>query len=277
MDTGDMLRAAREQAGLTQVQVAQRAGVHHSMVSAYELGKRRPGVATFERLLAAAGSHLCAEIAPLDAYLDSRIERALAVSPKARIGMLRGTIDHLLELCEGVPFAVDGLAAAALHGAPVEVTEPAVLLVDDPDFLQTVGARMTSDRVWLDDVGGYRLVAFNAKALSLLDPSRWRTCFGSHFTVKLCPADHFDRVGTVPYGRYALPTVGMWELELADPAVAAVLVRTREILAARPELAAQEWVDEPAPVPQPSVRAAATIAEAISATSSGPVTYGGIV
>jgi transcriptional regulator with XRE-family HTH domain len=47
---GRNLRRAREQAGLTQEQVAERSGVHSTEVSRIERGKRDPRVSTLERL-----------------------------------------------------------------------------------------------------------------------------------------------------------------------------------------------------------------------------------
>jgi XRE family transcriptional regulator, fatty acid utilization regulator len=47
---GKNLRAAREQLGLTQEQVAERSGVQAGEVSRIERGKRDPKVTTLERL-----------------------------------------------------------------------------------------------------------------------------------------------------------------------------------------------------------------------------------
>jgi transcriptional regulator with XRE-family HTH domain len=55
---GDLLRLARAKAGLTQAQLAGRAGVAQSLISAYENGHRQPTLPTLKRLLAAAGLEL---------------------------------------------------------------------------------------------------------------------------------------------------------------------------------------------------------------------------
>lgn len=55
---GSILRGARRQAGLSQVELARRAGVTQSVVSAYESGARQPSVPTLERLVAATGFEL---------------------------------------------------------------------------------------------------------------------------------------------------------------------------------------------------------------------------
>lgn len=56
-----VIRAARERAGLTQGELARRAGTSRPTVSAYEAGRKSPNLATVQRLLAALGAHLVAE------------------------------------------------------------------------------------------------------------------------------------------------------------------------------------------------------------------------
>jgi predicted nucleotidyltransferase/DNA-binding XRE family transcriptional regulator len=53
-----LLREARRRAGLTQVELAQRAGVAQSVISAYESGRRQPALPTLTALVAAAGLDL---------------------------------------------------------------------------------------------------------------------------------------------------------------------------------------------------------------------------
>ena len=53
-----LIREARERAGLTQQQLAERSGIAQSTISAYESGKREPGVAAMDVLLAACGFEL---------------------------------------------------------------------------------------------------------------------------------------------------------------------------------------------------------------------------
>lgn len=49
------IKEARRAAGLTQAQLAQRAGTSQAAVAAYENGSRSPAVSTLERLVAACG------------------------------------------------------------------------------------------------------------------------------------------------------------------------------------------------------------------------------
>jgi predicted nucleotidyltransferase/DNA-binding XRE family transcriptional regulator len=56
--TGELLREARRRSGLSQSELAVRAGVTQSVVSEYEAGKRQPAVPTLARLVAATGHEL---------------------------------------------------------------------------------------------------------------------------------------------------------------------------------------------------------------------------
>src|SRR3954462_11097337 len=58
VDVGVTLHAARTRAGLSQAELARRAGTSQANVSAYETGAKQPSVATFSRLLAATGARL---------------------------------------------------------------------------------------------------------------------------------------------------------------------------------------------------------------------------
>lgn len=55
---GNLLREARTGAGLSQVELAARAGVTQSVISAYESGHRQPGLPTLAALIEATGYEL---------------------------------------------------------------------------------------------------------------------------------------------------------------------------------------------------------------------------
>jgi transcriptional regulator with XRE-family HTH domain len=63
-----ILALARLKAGLSQQQLAQRAGVSATMISAYERDLRQPTLPTLERLLAAAGFELRYHLEPHDRH-----------------------------------------------------------------------------------------------------------------------------------------------------------------------------------------------------------------
>lgn len=59
---GALLREARKRSNLSQSEVARRAGVAQSVVSAYESGRREPSVSMLERLIAAAGHRMAIQL-----------------------------------------------------------------------------------------------------------------------------------------------------------------------------------------------------------------------
>jgi uncharacterized protein len=58
MEPGALLRAARRRQGLSQAEVARRAGTSQPVISAYERGRRDPTYRTLRRLVEATGERL---------------------------------------------------------------------------------------------------------------------------------------------------------------------------------------------------------------------------
>jgi len=61
-----LLRDARIRARLSQTDVARRSGVSQSVISAYECGRREPGIQTLERLIEATGHRLVLDVLPAE-------------------------------------------------------------------------------------------------------------------------------------------------------------------------------------------------------------------
>jgi transcriptional regulator with XRE-family HTH domain len=76
MEPGELLEQVRLGAGLTQGQLAARAGTSRPTLSAYEHGRKSPTVATFARLLSQAGWELAAQ---------PRVSFAQQRSPRGRL------------------------------------------------------------------------------------------------------------------------------------------------------------------------------------------------
>jgi transcriptional regulator with XRE-family HTH domain len=61
-----LVRLARSRAGLTQRQLAERAGVPQSVIARIESGARQPTIPTLERVLAGAGVEIRYRLEPVD-------------------------------------------------------------------------------------------------------------------------------------------------------------------------------------------------------------------
>lgn len=91
--TGALLCQARKQARLSQSELARRAGVSQSVISAYESDRREPGLRTLTRLIEATGHRLNVDIVPAP--------RACLGLPDSRLGRrLRRHRRAVLELAE---------------------------------------------------------------------------------------------------------------------------------------------------------------------------------
>ena len=99
---GELIRDIRRRSGLRQAELARRAGLSRSVVSAYEHGHRQPGVDALGRLAAAAGFEL-------------KIARAVPVDP-VRAGRI---LSQVLDLSESLPARRRGpLEYPSMRGLP---------------------------------------------------------------------------------------------------------------------------------------------------------------
>jgi len=157
MDTssGTMIRGARRQARLSQNELARRAGVAQSVISAYESDQREPGLRTLAKLIEATGHRLSFELVPPPrdqlGLPDTRLGRRLRRRRRAVIELAAGhgarnvrvfgsvargedteasDVDLLVDLDEGVGLvSLAGLKRelADLLGTEVDVVPAATL------------------------------------------------------------------------------------------------------------------------------------------------------
>ena len=75
---------ARQHGGMTQVELARRAGTSRSAISAIEHGKRDPGLSSLQRILRAAGFDLLTELTAHDNHDDVLKALGAATDPDTR-------------------------------------------------------------------------------------------------------------------------------------------------------------------------------------------------
>jgi transcriptional regulator with XRE-family HTH domain len=74
MIPGSLIKAVRRRNGLTQADLAQRAGTSQPVISAYERGRRDPSYETLRRLVEAGGERLKLEASPPSADSPSPMD-----------------------------------------------------------------------------------------------------------------------------------------------------------------------------------------------------------
>lgn len=94
MEAGELLAQCRRAAGLTQAELAERAGTSQPVISAYERGHREPTVPTLRRLLAAAGVQL---------ELSARASTASDLTPPADEHEHAARLLDVLSLADALP------------------------------------------------------------------------------------------------------------------------------------------------------------------------------
>ncbi len=70
MEPAELLRVVRKRRGLTQTDLARRAQTSQPVISAYEHGRRDPGLETLRRLVESAGERLELRAVPIMADLE---------------------------------------------------------------------------------------------------------------------------------------------------------------------------------------------------------------
>lgn len=153
--SGALIRDARHRARLSQTDLAHRAGVAQSVISAYESDRREPGLRTLTRLIEASGHRLALQLVPAprnklglpDSPLGRRLRhrRRAVIEIAARRGahnvrvfgsVARGEdtdasdIDLLVDLDDGVGLvSLAGMARelSELLGTKVDVVPAAMI------------------------------------------------------------------------------------------------------------------------------------------------------
>jgi hypothetical protein len=91
-----MIREARRRAGLSQQDLARRAGVHQPAIARWESGRTEPSLATLQRLVTASGFELRLMLIPA-AHDEPSTFQNLALSPEQRLDQLVRTVRFIEE------------------------------------------------------------------------------------------------------------------------------------------------------------------------------------
>jgi transcriptional regulator with XRE-family HTH domain len=121
----EIVRIARQRAGITQQQLADRSGHPRETIARWETGAREPSLATLSALVAACDLDLIVHLARKDPSLDELVADQLTLTPNERLGRLMSatatddTLRALRWLAEArTPAIVIGGVAAVLQGGP---------------------------------------------------------------------------------------------------------------------------------------------------------------
>jgi transcriptional regulator with XRE-family HTH domain len=80
-----LVQEARSRAGLTQRELAERAGTSQAAIARIERGRQTPSLETLQKILRAAGLELRVDLAPVDDHDEELIEQTLRMSPEQRL------------------------------------------------------------------------------------------------------------------------------------------------------------------------------------------------
>jgi transcriptional regulator with XRE-family HTH domain len=221
MDPSALIRQARHAAGLTQRELARRAGVTRAALSHYERRRRIPTIATLQAVLAGAGQQVRAELEQLDADVERAIA-AIADQPMAdRDGVFGwGQIHRIAE----VSHRVEGLAAASVLGAPVPVSTFELALADEDSTFHWLSEEMMTwiARIRVPASDYFQVVQRPSESLRELiatecpDGRFWLRSGFTDAKVRLAPAEVVAQHVRVESPHGSIPVQPLHEIDTAD-------------------------------------------------------------
>jgi transcriptional regulator with XRE-family HTH domain len=233
MDTAALIRDARYEAAISQRELARRAGITSPTLSRFETGQRQPPIRTLTKVLAAAGKQVRAELEPL----DEDIRRAIAELENQPIHDRPAVLDwSTLTNPENLPHRVEGLAAAAILGAPVPVDRFDLALADEDATFEWLsrGAMSWVVRIKVPSWAGSELVQQPADQVRQVIERECQDgvfeieCLGFVGHVTLRPSDVVARHTRVEVPKGVIPVQPMHEIESSDPRAKRVFAVLRD-------------------------------------------------
>lgn len=161
MVSRDIVRIARQRAGLTQQQLAERSGHPRVTIARWETGAREPSLASLRALVAACDLDLVVHLARHDPSLDELVGDQLALTPSERVKRLVPTMPEVVDGLRWLagartPTIVIGGVAAVLQGGPQPpATDGVEFVSSDPsatenEMRSTGLIPMDTDERWAD-------------------------------------------------------------------------------------------------------------------------------
>ena len=141
MTSRDIVRIARQRAGITQQQLAERSGHPRETIARWETGAREPSLATLNALVAACDLDLVIHLARKDPSLEQLVADQLELTATERLGRLMPATakDDALRALRWLagartPAIVIGGVAAALQGGPQQPGDGRVEFVSGDSY-----------------------------------------------------------------------------------------------------------------------------------------------
>jgi transcriptional regulator with XRE-family HTH domain len=97
MVSGDLLREARRRAGLSQAELARRAGKPTSVIGRWERDEVKPSLETLRELVGACGFEVGFRLREAGHDHDGVIEGSLRLTPSQRLAQLEAAADLVLQ------------------------------------------------------------------------------------------------------------------------------------------------------------------------------------
>ena len=232
MEIATLIKQARQDAKITQKELGRRLGRSRESISQLEAGVRTPSFASLQEILAALGMQARMELEPLDADVRQQIvEHRHDPDLPGRVWIAVEGIEDLADL----DLRVEGLAAAALLGAPVTAGDPQIAVANTERSTEWLADKLRRDRIrlrppsWL----GHAWPSTPQEAYDLIKtecPGGWimvRGFFGET-PVRFAPAEDVARHVLVENGERPIPVQPLHEIETTDRNAARVLRLLRE-------------------------------------------------
>jgi transcriptional regulator with XRE-family HTH domain len=187
---GKLLHDARWMAGLTQAEVAQRAGIAQQTVALYERGSRQPSIATLSRLIAGCGLRLSWRLVPEPGLEDEPTRQLLARPPLERLDPAQRTaLVSITEANRGLTLLFGGKVAARMHGADVRIHEIDIWVDPRVDLDELTAFLARADIVYVSPFGNITPAVAERERLAEGWPLASRDA-----DVFLRSVEHFDRL-----------------------------------------------------------------------------------